>query len=123
MADAPLHLGIRISLRRRHRAPRAVPRRTGLASIIGHAFSARAAHRRLVDHVILQVALGRALGAVLDDPYVVNRTLRIDRLSLVEHPGWAGRYRPWRTPGSQRSHSIGGHSSSPRAGSVATSDA
>lgn len=90
MAVAPLHLGIRISLRRRHPAPRTAPRRTGLASIIGDAFSARAVHRRLVDYVILQVALGRPLGAVLADPYVVNRTQRIDRLSLVEDPRVAG---------------------------------
>jgi hypothetical protein len=49
-------------------------------------FAPTAGRRRLVEYVSRQTALGRHMAEVLDDPYVVNRTLRQDRRRLLVDP-------------------------------------
>lgn len=45
-----------------------------------------ARHKRLIGYVVGQLGGGRDLRAVLDDPYVTNRTSTFDRLALLEEP-------------------------------------
>lgn len=45
-----------------------------------------ARHKRLIDYVVRQVAAGRPLGAVLEDPYILNRTSIVERRALLEEP-------------------------------------
>lgn len=45
-----------------------------------------AQHKRLIEYVVRQLHAGRGLGPVLDDPYVLNRSTRIDRRALLEEP-------------------------------------
>ncbi len=48
--------------------------------------SESAAHKRLIEYVVRQLGAGRDLHAVLDDPYVTNRSTHIDRRALLEEP-------------------------------------
>ena len=45
-----------------------------------------AQHKRLIEYVVRQLRAGRDLAAVLDDPYVTNRSRTIDRRALLEEP-------------------------------------
>ena len=45
-----------------------------------------AKHKRLIEYVVRQVKSGRDLDAVLDDPYVTNRSTMMDRRALLEEP-------------------------------------
>lgn len=45
-----------------------------------------AKHKRLIDYVVRQLAGGRHLGEVLDDPYILNRTSVVQRRALLEEP-------------------------------------
>jgi hypothetical protein len=45
-----------------------------------------AKHKRLIEYVVRQLRAGRDLEAVLEDPYVVNRSTVIDRRALLEEP-------------------------------------
>jgi hypothetical protein len=45
-----------------------------------------AGRRRLVEYVSRETARGRHMAEVLEDPYVVNRTLRQDRRRLLLEP-------------------------------------
>lgn len=45
-----------------------------------------AKHKRLIEYVVRQLRSGRDLEAVLNDPYVVNRSTVIDRRALLEEP-------------------------------------
>jgi hypothetical protein len=45
-----------------------------------------AKHKRLVEYVVRQVAGGRHLAEVLEDPYVTNRTAPLERRALLEEP-------------------------------------
>ena len=45
-----------------------------------------AKHKRLVEYVVRQLAAGRSLGVVLEDPYVTNRLGVVDRRALLEEP-------------------------------------
>lgn len=46
-----------------------------------------AAHKRLVEYVTGQLAQGRSLADIVDDPYVTNRLNPLERCALVEEPG------------------------------------
>ena len=54
-----------------------------VAKLIG---SESAAHKRLIEYVVRQLGTGRDMAAVLDDPYVTNRSTRMDRRALLEEP-------------------------------------
>lgn len=54
-----------------------------IAKLIG---SESASHKRLIEYVVRQLGSGRDLEAVLDDPYVFNRSTSIDRRALLEEP-------------------------------------
>ena len=54
-----------------------------VAKLIG---SESAAHKRLIDYVVRQLGTGRDIAAVLDDPYVTNRSTTMDRRALLEEP-------------------------------------
>ena len=45
-----------------------------------------AKHKRLVEYVVRQVAGGRHLSEVLEDPYVTNRTAPLERRALLVEP-------------------------------------
>ena len=45
-----------------------------------------ARHKRLIEYVVRELRRGRNLAAVLDDPYVVNRSNIVDRRALLEEP-------------------------------------
>jgi len=45
-----------------------------------------AEHKRLVEYVVDQLAHGRSLADVVDDPYVTNRLSAVERCALVEEP-------------------------------------
>ncbi len=45
-----------------------------------------AKHKRLIEYVVRQLKAGRDLDAVLEDPYVVNRSTILDRRALLEEP-------------------------------------
>lgn len=45
-----------------------------------------AKHKRLIEYVVRQLRSGRDLEAVLNDPYVVNRSTVLDRRALLEEP-------------------------------------
>jgi hypothetical protein len=57
--------------------------RDEVAKLIG---SESAAHKRLIEYVVRQLKSGRDLDAVLDDPYVTNRSSMMDRRALLEEP-------------------------------------
>jgi hypothetical protein len=57
--------------------------RDEVAKLIG---SESAAHKRLIEYVVRQLRSGRDLSAVLDDPYVTNRSTTMDRRALLEEP-------------------------------------
>lgn len=57
--------------------------RDEVAKLIG---SESAAHKRLIEYVVRQLKSGRDLDAVLDDPYVTNRSTMMDRRALLEEP-------------------------------------
>ncbi len=57
--------------------------RDEVAKLIG---SESAAHKRLIEYVVRQLRSGRDLEAVLDDPYVTNRSTTMDRRALLEEP-------------------------------------
>jgi hypothetical protein len=46
----------------------------------------RSSHKRLIQYVVRQVAAGRPLAAVLEDPYVTNRSTTLERRALLEEP-------------------------------------
>lgn len=48
--------------------------------------SESAGHKRLIEYVVRQLGAGRDLAAVLDDPYVTNRSTTMDRRALLEEP-------------------------------------
>jgi hypothetical protein len=48
--------------------------------------SESAQHKRLIEYVVRQLRIGRDLRAVLEDPYVTNRSRTIDRRALLEEP-------------------------------------
>ena len=48
--------------------------------------SESAGHKRLIEYVVRQIGAGRDLAAVLDDPYVTNRSTTMDRRALLEEP-------------------------------------
>ena len=48
--------------------------------------SESAQHKRLIEYVVRQLRIGRDLKAVLEDPYVTNRSRTIDRRALLEEP-------------------------------------
>ncbi len=48
--------------------------------------SESAGHKRLIEYVVRQLRAGRDIKAVLDDPYVTNRSTTIDRRALLEEP-------------------------------------
>jgi hypothetical protein len=48
--------------------------------------SESAGHKRLIEYVVRQLGAGRDLAAVLDDPYVTNRSSTMDRRALLEEP-------------------------------------
>ena len=54
-----------------------------VAKLIG---TKSAAHKRLIEYVVRQLGTGRDMAAVLDDPYVTNRSTRMDRRALLEEP-------------------------------------
>lgn len=54
-----------------------------VAKLIG---SESAGHKRLIEYVVRQLGAGRDMAAVLDDPYVTNRSTRMDRRALLEEP-------------------------------------
>ena len=54
-----------------------------VAKLIG---TESAAHKRLIEYVVRQLGTGRDMAAVLDDPYVTNRSTRMDRRALLEEP-------------------------------------
>ncbi|MEW6583026.1 MAG: hypothetical protein AB1416_09725 [Actinomycetota bacterium] len=54
-----------------------------VARLVG---DANARHKRLVEYVVRQVAGGRHLADVLDDPYVTNRSTPLERRALLEEP-------------------------------------
>jgi hypothetical protein len=54
--------------------------------LIADLFAPTAGRRRLVEYVSRQTALGRHMAEVLEDPYVINRTLRQDRRRLLVDP-------------------------------------
>jgi hypothetical protein len=54
-----------------------------VAKLIG---SESAAHKRLIEYVVRQLGAGREMAAVLDDPYVTNRSTHMDRRALLEEP-------------------------------------
>lgn len=45
-----------------------------------------AAHKRLIQYVTAQLAQGRALAEVMDDPYVTNHLDATERRALLEEP-------------------------------------
>jgi len=45
-----------------------------------------ARHKRLIEYVVRQLKAGRNLQAVLEDPYVINRSNLVDRRALLEEP-------------------------------------
>ena len=45
-----------------------------------------AGHKRLIEYVVRQLGTGREMAAVLDDPYVTNRSTHMDRRALLEEP-------------------------------------
>jgi hypothetical protein len=49
-------------------------------------FTRSSSEDRVATYVIREHERGRALGEILDDPYVRNRTTRSDRLRLLERP-------------------------------------
>jgi len=57
--------------------------RAEVARLIG---TESASHKRLIEYVVRQLRAGRRLGDVLDDPYVTNRSTRLDRRALLEEP-------------------------------------
>ncbi len=57
--------------------------RSEVAKLIG---SESASHKRLIEYVVRQLRGGRDMAAVLDDPYVTNRSTRMDRRALLEEP-------------------------------------
>lgn len=57
--------------------------RDEVAKLIGNE---SAAHKRLIEYVVRQLRSGRDLDAVLDDPYITNRSTSIDRRALLEEP-------------------------------------
>ena len=57
--------------------------RDEVAKLIG---SESASHKRLIEYVVRQLGGGRTLDAVLDDPYVTNRSTTLDRRALLEEP-------------------------------------
>ncbi len=54
-----------------------------VAKLIG---AESAAHKRLIEYVVRQLGAGRDMAAVLDDPYVTNRSTHMDRRALLEEP-------------------------------------
>ena len=48
--------------------------------------SESARHKRLIEYVARQLRGGRKLAAVLEDPYVFNRSNLVDRRALLEEP-------------------------------------
>ncbi len=57
--------------------------RDEVAKLIGNE---SAGHKRLIEYVVRQLGSGRDLAAVLDDPYVTNRSTTMDRRALLEEP-------------------------------------
>lgn len=57
--------------------------REEVAKLVGNE---SAGHKRLIEYVVRQLRSGRALGAVLEDPYVINRATTLDRRALLEEP-------------------------------------
>lgn len=57
--------------------------RDEVAKLIG---SESAGHKRLIEYVVRQLGSGRDLAAVLEDPYVTNRSTTLDRRALLEEP-------------------------------------
>ncbi len=57
--------------------------RNEVAKLIGNE---SAGHKRLIEYVVRQLGSGRDLAAVLDDPYVTNRSTTMDRRALLEEP-------------------------------------
>lgn len=45
-----------------------------------------AGHKRLIEYVTRQLAQGRTLTEVIDDPYVTNRLNPLERRALIEEP-------------------------------------
>ncbi|MSO44124.1 MAG: hypothetical protein EXQ74_02255 [Thermoleophilia bacterium] len=45
-----------------------------------------AAHKRQVEYVTRELAEGRRLNEILDDPYLTNRLTPVQRRALVEEP-------------------------------------
>jgi Ni2+-binding GTPase involved in maturation of urease and hydrogenase len=57
--------------------------RDEVAKLVG---SESAGHKRLIEYVVRQLRAGRDMAAVLDDPYVTNRSTTMDRRALLEEP-------------------------------------
>lgn len=55
-----------------------------LVDVIRRLLSEEVAHRRLVGCIAREAWHGRTLADVLEDPFVVNRTRRLDRRRLLE---------------------------------------
>lgn len=45
-----------------------------------------AGHKRLIEYVTRQLAQGRTLAEVIDDPYLTNRLNPLERRALIEEP-------------------------------------
>jgi hypothetical protein len=55
-----------------------------LVDVIRRLLSEEVAHERLVAYIAREARRGRTLADVLEDPFVVNRTRRLDRRRLLE---------------------------------------
>lgn len=55
-----------------------------LVDVIRRLLSEEVAHKRLVAYIAREARHGRTLADVLEDPFVVNRTRRVDRRRLLE---------------------------------------
>jgi hypothetical protein len=55
-----------------------------LVDVIRRLLSEEVAHQRLVGYIAREARHGRTLADVLEDPFVVNRTRRLDRRRLLE---------------------------------------
>jgi hypothetical protein len=55
-----------------------------LVEVIRRLLSGEVAHRRLAAYIAREARHGRTLADVLEDPFVVNRTRRVDRRRLLE---------------------------------------
>jgi hypothetical protein len=45
-----------------------------------------AKHKRLIEYVVRQLGAGRGLQQVLEDPYVTNRLMPLERRALLDEP-------------------------------------